>query len=84
MKLSGIDIDSSYRTINNKGTSNPFLYDINFTHTNGLRPYSYGLQACSATSLILVESWIAEIVEGEDVSEDIESITELYEDNVLL
>lgn len=84
LKLSGIDIDSSYRTINNKGTSNPFLYDINFTHTNGLRPYSYGLQACSATSLILVESWVAEILEGEDVSEDIESITELYEDNKLL
>ncbi len=84
LKLSGIDIDSSYRTINNKGTSNPFLYDINFTHTNGLRPYSYGLQACSATSLILVESWVAQLVEGEDVSEDIESITELYEDNKLL
>lgn len=84
LKLSGIDIDSSYRTINNKGTSNPFLYDINFTHTNGLRPYSYGLQACSATSLILVESWVAQLVEGEDVSEDIESITGLYEDNELL
>lgn len=81
LKLSGIDIDSSYRTINKNGTPNYFLYDINFTHTNGLRPYSYGLQACSATSLILVESWLAEIVVGEDVGEDIESITELYEEN---
>ena len=81
MKLSGIDIDSSYRTINNKGASNHFLYDINFTHANGLRPYSYGLQACSATSLIVVESWIAEIVEGKDVSKRIETITELYEVN---
>ena len=84
IKLSGIDIDSSYRTINKNGASNHFLYDINFTHTNGLRPYSYGLQACSATSLILVESWIAEIVEGKDVSDEIESITELYEDNEAL
>ena len=81
MKLSGIDIDSSYRTINKNGEPNNFLYDINFTHTNGLRPYSYGLQACSATSLIVVESWIAEIVEGKDVASDIEKITELYEEN---
>ena len=80
MKLSGIQIDSSYRTINKQGLINNFLYDINFTHTNGLRPYSYGLQACSATSLILVESWLAEIVNDKNVSEEIETITELYED----
>ncbi|HDY85745.1 hypothetical protein LCGC14_0470950 [marine sediment metagenome] len=80
LKLSGIDIDASYRTINNKGISNPFLYDLNFTHTSGLRPYSYGLQACSATSLIVVESWISQIVEYKDISNDIEKITELYED----
>lgn len=79
LKISGIDIDSSYRTINTKGMHNNFLYDINFTHANGLRPYSYGLQACSATSLILVESWIAAIEEGKDISHEIESITELYE-----
>ncbi len=81
LKLSGIDIDSSYRTINKNDNPNHSLYDINFTHTNGLRPYSYGLQACNATSLILVESWIAEIVEGKNVSNKIENITELYEDN---
>lgn len=80
LKISGIDIDACYRTINKRGTPNHFLYDISFTHTNGLRPYSYGLQACNATSLILVESWIAEIVEGRDVSQKIESITELYDD----
>ena len=80
MKLSGIQIDSSYRTINKKNSTNRFLYDINFTHTNGLRPYSYGLQACSATSLILVESWLAEIKEDKNASEEIETITELYED----
>ena len=81
LKLSGIDMDASYRTINNTGNSNHFLYDINFTHTNGLRPYSYGLQACSATSLIVVESWLAQILEGKDVSKEIEDITELYEEN---
>ena len=81
MKLSGIDIDAAYRTINKSGKANNFLYDINFNHTNGLRPYSYGLQACSATSLILVESLLAEIVAGVDVATDIEHITELYEEN---
>lgn len=80
MILSGIQIDSSYRTINKEGAINNFLYDINFTHTNGLRPYSYGLQACSATSLIVVESWLAEILNDKNVSEEIETITELYED----
>lgn len=81
LKISGIAIDSSYRTINSKGLPNCGLYDINFTHTNGLRPYSYGLQACSATSLILVELWIATINEGKDVSKAIESITQLYENS---
>lgn len=80
MKLSGIQIDSSYRTISKKGEVNNFLYDVNFTHTKGLRPYSYGLQACSATSLILVESWLAEITKGKNVSEEIETITKLYDD----
>ncbi len=80
MKLSGIQIDASYRTIDKNNVPNGFLYDINFTHANGLRPYSYGLQACSATSLIVVESWLAEIVDDKNVGEEIETITELYED----
>ncbi len=79
LKLSGIDIDSSYKTINKDGAANDFLYDINFTHTNGLRPYSYGLQACNATSMIVVESWLAKILEGKNVGNTIEKITELYE-----
>jgi uncharacterized NAD(P)/FAD-binding protein YdhS len=79
IKLSGIDIDACYRTINNKGMPNHFLYDLNFTHTSGLRPYSYGLQACNATSLIVVESWIAEVLEDKNISKNIENITKLYE-----
>ncbi|HTO14731.1 MAG TPA: FAD/NAD(P)-binding protein [Edaphocola sp.] len=81
LKISGIDIDSSYRTININGIANDFLYDINFTHTYGLRPYSYGLQACNATSLIVVESWIASIVDAKNISKTIENTTELYEEN---
>ena len=80
LKLSGIAMDSSYRTVNAKGEANSFLFDINFTHTSGLRPYSYGLQACSATSLIVVESWSAEIAEDKNAGKTIENITELYED----
>ncbi len=83
LKLCGIDIDSSYRAINKNGIANCFLYDINSMHTSGLRPYSYGLQACNATSLILVESWIAEIVQGKNIN-NIEDITELYEDSETL
>lgn len=81
MKLSGVDIDSSYRTINKSGSANDFLFDINFNHTNGLRPYSYGLQACSATSLILVESLLLQIKEGKNISDNIAAFTEIYEAN---
>ncbi len=79
--LSGIDIDSAYRTIDKNGRPNNDLFDINFAHTSGLRPYSYGLQACNATSMIMVESWIAQIMEGRKTTTGIEEITELYEEN---
>ena len=81
LQLSGIAIDGSYRTINVAGEPNSNIYDINFTHTNGMRPYSYGLQACSATSLILVESWVKEIKDGIEVGNNLQDLTELYEEN---
>ncbi|SFZ89287.1 FAD-NAD(P)-binding [Flaviramulus basaltis] len=81
LKLPGIDIDSAYRTINKNGTSNNILFDINFSHTLSLRPYSYGLQACNATSLILIESWITEFEQGKNIGKEIKKITEMYEDN---
>lgn len=81
LKLSGIAIDGSYRTLNSSGKPNPNIYDINFTHTNGIRPYSYGLQACSATSLVLVESWLLAIEKGIEVGGSVEKLTELYEEN---
>lgn len=80
LKLSGIDIDASYRMIDTSGIHNEGLFDINFTHTNGLRPYSYGLQACHATSLILVESLIMEFTYNKTIANNIEDITQLYED----
>ena len=81
LKLSGIAIDGSYKTIDKQGDTNSNIFDINFTHTNGIRPYSYGLQACSATSLILVQSWLFEVNEGVEIGTSVENLTELYEEN---
>lgn len=84
LQLAGIDIDSSYKTIDKNGNANSFLFDINFTHATGLRPYSYGLQACSTTSLILVESWVAELEQGKNMGNEIEDITKIYENTAEL
>ena len=81
LKLPGIAIDATYKILDKKGLKNNCLFDINFTHTLGIRPYSYGLQACNATSLILVESWVLENEEGNNTLKDIEDITNLYEKN---
>ena len=53
----GIDIDAAYQIIGEDGNTNTTINDITFSHTSGCRPYSYGLQACSATSKIVVEAW---------------------------
>ena len=37
------------------------IYDIAAPHTSGLRPYSYGLQACNHTAAIVVQAWVEEI-----------------------
>lgn len=77
-EIGGIAIDSSYRIINARGESNPRIYDIAFPHVSGIRPYSYGLQACSDTSKIVVRSWIEESESEKDVG-DLEVMTEVYE-----
>lgn len=77
----GVDVDAAYRIIDNAGNPNENIYDISFTHTSGCRPYSYGLQACSATSKILTEVWLAAISDKSEIDLAVEKITELYEDN---
>lgn len=79
MTLPGITIDSAFRIIGKNGRLNHSLFDVNFTHTSGLRPYSYGLQACNATSSILVESWMHELSGSKDVGTDIGQASEIYE-----
>ncbi len=48
--LAGIDVTKAYRIIGSDGVTNSKIIDLSFLHTAGLRPYSYGLQACQATS----------------------------------
>tara|TARA_R100001369_G_scaffold36196_1_gene61537 strand:- start:33660 stop:35471 length:1812 start_codon:yes stop_codon:yes gene_type:complete len=77
----GVDIDAAYRLIDKEGKPNNGIYDISFTHTSGCRPYSYGLQACSATSKILTEVWLSAISENSKINVEIEKITEIYDEN---
>lgn len=78
----GIDIDAAYRIIGNDGMPNDRIMDITFTHTPGIRPYSYGLQACNATSKILVESWTTSKA-NTSFDADIENMTKLFDENEL-
>jgi hypothetical protein len=75
----GIDIDGMYRVIGQNGQSNPRIYDVAFPHTPGVRPYSYGLQACSDTSAIVVAAWVEEIKADEPVENTPAEIMQIYE-----
>ncbi len=77
--LGGMDIDGTYRLIGADGEPSPRIHDISFPHTSGVRPYSYGLQACSDTGAILVRSWIEEIEAGAPVENDTADIARIYE-----
>ncbi len=78
LKTGGIDIDSAYRIVGSNGSSNPRIYDISFPHTSGVRPYSYGLQACSATAGILVRSWLDPVETQHDAAGNLEEVSESY------
>ncbi len=79
----GIEVDAAYRVIGKDGVPNDSIYDLTFTHTAGIRPYSYGLQACNATSKILVEAWVKAFEEKDEIKADIGNITEVYDENDL-
>ncbi len=72
--IGGVDIDGSYHVVGKNREPNPRIYDIAFPHISGVRPYSYGLQACNATAAVLVEAWLKE------KEADLENITDIYED----
>jgi len=56
--VGGLDIDPRYRIVGADGKPDTRLYEISFPLTTGLRPYSYGLQACGDTARLLVEGWM--------------------------
>lgn len=56
--IGGLDIDPCYRIIDAGGKPDTRLHEISFPLTSGLRPYSYGLQACNETARLVVEAWI--------------------------
>lgn len=76
----GIEIDASYRVLDEAGKPNACIHDITFTHTTGSRPYSYGLQACNATSQILVEAWVKALRDHTEISGAIKEVAKLYEE----
>ncbi|SDB34350.1 FAD-NAD(P)-binding [Flavobacteriaceae bacterium MAR_2010_188] len=79
----GIEVDAAYRVIDEDDIPNENIMDVTFTHTSGPRPYSYGLQACNATSKILVEAWVLSLKQHQEFDADIENATQLYEENDL-
>lgn len=76
----GVGIDSAYRVIHSDGTPDPFIFDLAFPHTSGTRPYSYGLQACSATSQIMVAAWLEAIQKAKPVRGQLKEVSILYND----
>lgn len=74
----GIEIDASYRLVGKNGSPDSGIFDIAFPHTSGVRPYSYGLQACNAAAEIVVGAWLEAIDKGADIEGDLEQTTERY------
>ncbi|WP_424002550.1 hypothetical protein [Maribacter sp. IgM3_T14_3] len=84
IEIGGIAIDASYRIRNTDGIPNDTIYDVSFTHASGLRPYSYGLQACSATTEIMVTNWV-NFSNREGLNQgSIEQVSKVYSENTHL
>jgi len=79
LRTGGIDIDAAFRVVGKDGEPNPRIYDIGFPHTSGVRPYSYGLQACNATAGIVVESWLLASMAGSAVPSDVSDVSQVYD-----
>ncbi len=71
----GVDVDAKYRIVDSDGVANPQIFDVAFPHISGVRPYSFGLQACNDTAGILVKAWLEEFRAGTTTrSEDLETM----------
>lgn len=60
-EIGGIQIDQNNILINTKGVAISQIYDMAFPHTTGVRPYSYGLQACAQTAEFVAAALLREI-----------------------
>ncbi|MCW1885464.1 FAD/NAD(P)-binding protein [Luteolibacter flavescens] len=52
LELGGLAYDREYRLVNESGTADRVIHDIALPDINGLRPYSYGLQAANEAAAI--------------------------------
>ncbi len=80
LRTGGVDIDAAYRIIGDDGVANPRIHDLSFPHTSGVRPYSYGLQACSATAGIVVNAWLEAIRLNRKEQGEISEVSKIYDD----
>lgn len=79
LRLGGIAIDGYFRIIGDDGQSNPRIFDIAFPHATGVRPYTYGLQACDTTAAIVVQALTLELIGAKHPSSIPEAVTQLYD-----
>ncbi len=79
LDLPGITIDAAYRIVGDDNQPNPRIYDIAFPHIAGLRPYSYGLQACNHTAGVVIEAWKLESTTGSPPPSKTETLTRLHD-----
>eukprot|EP00903_Cladosiphon_okamuranus_P003796 g3794.t1 len=75
----GIDVDAAFRLIGGDGRPNPRIHDLSFPHTSGVRPYSYGLQACDATAAAVVNTWVEAIQTGQPEEGELVDVSRNYD-----
>ncbi len=80
LRTGGIDIDAAYRVIGRDGVANQRIYDLSFPHTSGVRPYSYGLQACSATAGVVVSTWREAIQSRREEEGGLAEVSKMYDE----
>ncbi len=59
LNVGGISINEAFHIIDETGKPSHVIQDLAFNHTYGLRPYSYGLQACNTSSKIAISALIS-------------------------
>ncbi len=80
LRSGGVAIDGYYRLVGRDGVPNQRIQDIAAPHTTGVRPYSYGLQASEAAASIVIQSWSAELENGQPLLSQVNAVTDVYEE----